>query len=57
MRMWREKWMLDGYCLCTVVGMSIMGDVRSKLTLFPFVAALGRLGGTTECSRGYADNS
>ena len=55
--MWREKWMLDGYCPCIVVGMSIRGDVRSKLTLFPFVAVLGRLGGTIECSRGYADNS
>ena len=55
--MWREKWILDGHCPFIAVGMSITGDVRSKLISFPLVAVLGRLGGTIKCSRGYADNS
>ena len=57
MRVWRENWVLDGYCPFIVVGTSIAGDVRSKLTVLPFTVALGRLGRTIKCSRGYTDSS
>ena len=49
--------MLQGCCTLVALGTRNEGDVRSQLTFLPFTGILWRLGGTIECSRGYAGNS